>query len=349
MQENIIFYQLFEADSSTYTYIIADNKTKYAAIIDPVLETVERDLKLIVELELKLIYILETHIHADHITGANEIRKRTQAKTAVSSQAGVSCADISLNDGQELLLGDKKIKVIATPGHTDTCLTYYFEGMLFTGDTLLIRGCGRTDFQQGSSDKLYDSVHGRLYKLPEDTIIYPGHDYRGQTSTTIALEKKFNPRLNSSTTKDEFKKTMSELKLASPKKIHEAVLANLSCGVVKEGPVMRPRIMNGIPEVTCEEVYNELGKVRIIDVRRSEEFYGELGHIQGSELITLGPELANFLEKTNPSEEIVFVCRSGSRSGAATLESSSRGYKHTSNMTGGMLRWNELKQPVVKS
>lgn len=354
MRNDIIFHQLFESESSTYTYIIADKKSKEAAIIDPVLETVDRDLKLIEELGLKLSYVLDTHIHADHITGAGEIRKRTQAKTAVSQQAKVDCVDIPLEDGQELLLGDKKIKVIATPGHTNTCMTYSFEGMLFTGDALLIRGCGRTDFQEGSSDKLYESVHEKLFKLPEDTILYPGHDYRGQSSSTIGLEKKFNPRLGESKTKDDFKKIMSELNLANPKKIHEAVPANLACGKLKDARTLHPQVVDGIPEVTCEDVFAhtsqvESKKVRLIDVRRPDEFNGEYGHIKGAELITLGPELTSFLESGNRSEEIVFVCRSGGRSGTATAESIKLGYKFTINMAGGMIRWNERKQPVVRN
>lgn len=348
MTRDFIFHQLFEAESSTYTYIIADKKTKEAAIIDPVLETVDRDLKLIEELGLNLVYVLDTHIHADHITGAGEIRKRTKAKTAVSHQAQVQCVDISLDDGQELKLGEKSIMVISTPGHTDTCVSYYFEGMVFTGDALLIRGCGRTDFQAGSSDELYNSVHGKLFKLPEETIIFPGHDYRGQTSSTIALEKKFNPRLNETRTKEEFKKIMSELKLANPKKIHEAVPANLACGVSKDSRALHPQVVDGIPEVTCEDVLLKSKKVRLIDVRRPDEFNGEYGHIEGATLVTLGPELTEFLKNGNRADEIVFVCRSGGRSGTATAESIQRGYRFTANMVGGMIRWTELKQPVVR-
>ncbi len=227
MNYDIVFHQLYEPESSTYTYLIADKKTKEAAIIDPVLEMVDRDLKLVDELGLKLKYILDTHIHADHITAADEIRKRTSAKTAVSVDAEVPSVDIPLQDGQELNLGEKNIKVIATPGHTNTCLTFKFQNMIFTGDALLIRGCGRTDFQQGSSDKLYDSVQGKLFALPDETIIFPGHDYRGHTSSSIGEEKKYNPRLSTSKSKVEFGKIMAELKLANPKKIHEAVPANV--------------------------------------------------------------------------------------------------------------------------
>jgi len=233
-------------------------------------------------------------------------------------------------------------------------MTYFFEGLVFTGDALLIRGCGRTDFQQGSSEKLFDSVHEKIFKLSDDTIIFPGHDYRGQTSSTIELEKKFNPRLGLNQSKDDFKKTMSELKLANPKKIHEAVPANLACGHSKEARTIHPQVVDGIPEVTCEDVFGHLPyvdseKIRIIDVRRPDEFNNELGHVHGAEMITLGPDLTKFLENGNRSEEIIFVCRSGGRSGAATAESIKLGYKFTINMVGGMIRWNDKKQPTEKN
>lgn len=353
LENNTIFHQLFESESSTYTYIIADRQTKEAAIIDPVLETVDRDLKLIEELGLRLVYVLDTHIHADHITGAGEIRKRTEAKTAVSRRANVDCVDIALEDGQELTLGNKAIKVIATPGHTDTCLTFGFEGMVFTGDALLIRGCGRTDFQQGSADDLFESVREKLFQLPDDTVVYPGHDYRGLTSTTIGLEKAHNPRLGIKNSIEDFKKIMAELKLANPKKIHEAVPANLACGRPKDARVLHPQVVDGIPEITVEDVLRHLpdaeaGRVKLIDVRRPDEFNGELGHIKGATLVTLGPDLTDFLEKGNRAEEIIFVCRSGGRSGTAAVESIKLGYKFTINMVGGMIRWNEKKFQTEK-
>lgn len=354
MNKEIIFHQLFEAESSTYTYIIADKKSKEAAIIDPVLETVDRDIKLIEELGLKVIYALDTHIHADHITGAGELRKRLGVKTAVSTKADVPCVDIQLEDGQELLLGDKTIKVIATPGHTNTCLTFAFEGMIFTGDALLIRSCGRTDFQQGDSEKLYQSVREKLFKLPEETIVYPGHDYRGHTSSTVGIEKKYNARLKEDFSLEEFKKIMSELKLANPKKIHEAVPANLACGLPKDARTLRPQVVDGVPEITVEDLFSHVAdvkskKIRLIDVRRPDEYNNELGHVEGAELITLGPDLTSFLEKGDRTEEIIFLCRSGGRSGTATSESIKLGYKFTINMAGGMLRWNEKKLPVVRN
>lgn len=230
MEQSALFYQLFEHESSTYTYLIADVKTREAALIDAVLETVDRDLKLVSELGLKLKYVLETHIHADHITGAAEIRKRTGATTAVSVGAAVECADLTLKNGQELFLGAQKILALSTPGHTDSCMSYLWEGRIFTGDTLLIRGCGRTDFQQGSSEKLFASVKEILFKLPPETQVYPAHDYKGQTSSTIQMEMKHNPRLADHVPREVFLKIMADLKLADPKKILEAVPANMACG-----------------------------------------------------------------------------------------------------------------------
>ncbi len=346
--KDVIFYQLFESESSTYTYIIGDAKTREVALIDPVLETVDRDLKFISELGVTLKYVLDTHVHADHITGADVIRKRTGAKTAVSAEAHVDCVDIPLQHGQEIFLGDKKIKALATPGHTNSCMSFLFEDMVFTGDVLLIRGTGRTDFQQGSSDKMYQSIISQLFTLPDSIRVYPAHDYRGHTSSTIGQEKTFNPRIGNGKTLEEFKKIMSELKLANPKKIHEAVPANMACGKPKDSRTLHPQIVDGVPEVTVEDVQLNKSKLKLIDVRGPDEFHGELGHIPGSAMRVLGDELLKFLQEADKTEEIVFVCRSGARSGRATLAAKEMGFKFVSNMAGGMLRWNELKYPTEK-
>ncbi len=226
----MIFHQLFEKETSTYTYLLADSDSKEAVLIDPVLETVERDLKLIQELGLKLIYVLDTHIHADHVTAAGEIRKRLGIKTAVSHGAKVDCADLTMKDGTEIKFGKHLLKVLETPGHTDSCISLVCEGRVFTGDALLIRGNGRTDFQQGSSDRLYESINQKLFALPANTQVFPAHDYNGQTSSTIEMEMEFNPRVGQRKTKQEFIEIMKNLKLDPPKKIHEAVPANMSCG-----------------------------------------------------------------------------------------------------------------------
>ncbi|MFW7380653.1 MAG: MBL fold metallo-hydrolase [Oligoflexus sp.] len=348
MKNSIIFYQLFEAQSSTYTYLLADPETKEAVLIDPVVENLERDIKWVHESGVKLKYVLDTHVHADHITAANELRQRLGVKTAVSSGSKVSCADILLEDGQELEFGQKTIRAITTPGHTDSCMSYYTEGMVFTGDALLIRGCGRTDFQQGSSEKLYDSVHQKLFTLSDDTIVYPGHDYRGLTASTIGMEKKYNPRLGLDKTKADFVKIMAELKLANPKKIAEAVPANMACGKTSSDRVLNPQLVDGVPEVSPAELARHKDQVRIIDVRRPEEFNNELGHIPGAELVTLGEDLSRFLRSSDRTQEIVFVCRSGGRSNQATVESQQLGYKKTVNLVGGMLRWNEENLPVER-
>jgi len=345
---NIFVYQLFESQSSTYTYIIGDKVTQEMAIIDPVLETVDRDLKFIQDLDGNLLYVLDTHVHADHITGAGEIKKRVHAKTAVSKAAHVDCVDIPLEDGQELLLGDKKIKVISTPGHTSGCMSFYFEGKLFSGDALLIRSCGRTDFQQGSSETLYLSVTEKLFTLPDETEVYPGHDYRGFTRSTIGLEKALNSRLGRGIKKEEFVRIMSELKLAHPKKIQEALPANMACGAPKDMRVLHPQISDGIPEVSVFQVNEAKQNVLLLDVRRPDEFNAEYGHIEGAKLVTLGAELTEYLARGDKSNEIVFVCRSGGRSGQATSQALQLGYSKVANMVGGMITWNLQKLPIVR-
>ncbi len=234
MNSNLIFQQLFEVQSSTYTYLLADAFSKEAVLIDPVIETVDRDLRLIAELGLKLIYVLDTHIHADHVTGAGEIRKRTGVKTAVPKTASVTCADLNLSDGDELKFGQFTIQTLETPGHTDASLSFYCEQKVFTGDVLLIRGTGRTDFQSGSAEELYESVHQKLFTLPPETEVYPAHDYNGFTSSTIEMEIRYNPRVGSGKSKSQFVQIMKDLKLDLPKKIKESLPANMACGVFEE-------------------------------------------------------------------------------------------------------------------
>lgn len=220
--------QLFDPETSTYTYLLADRDE--AALIDPVIEQVDRDLALVRELGLKLSLVIETHVHADHVTAAGILRDRTGARTCASAD-GAPCMDCPLHDGDVLHLGDITLRVIATPGHTDDSVSYLVDGRVFTGDALLIHGCGRTDFQNGDAGQLYDSITKRLFTLPDETVVCPAHDYHGYTSSTIGEERRWNPRL-AGKTRDEFITFMNSLGLPPPKRLHEAVTANRACGMV---------------------------------------------------------------------------------------------------------------------
>lgn len=228
--KNLIFRQLFDYETWTYTYLLADSASKEAVLIDTVKEQSARDLGILQELGLKLKYVLETHVHADHITGAAKLREATGAKAGLSKTAGVACADVALEDGQELSFGPFTIRAMTTPGHTDTCMSYYSEGMVFTGDTLFVRDVGRTDFQQGSNEKMFASIREKLFHLPEDTLVYPGHDYRGRMMSTIAEERALNPKVGTARSFAQFEAEMKAMKLGPPKRLHIAVPANLKCG-----------------------------------------------------------------------------------------------------------------------
>ncbi len=225
---SLIFRQLFDLESSTYTYLLADPESKEGVIIDPVKEHLERDVQLIKDLDIKLKYVLETHLHADHITSSALIREATGAKICIGDSE-VKCADITISDGMEIEFGKYTIKILATPGHTSGCRCYYVDGMVFTGDTLLIRGCGRTDFQGGSAETLYKNINEKLFTLPDQTLVYPAHNYKSLAASTIGEEKQLNPRL-ASKSKEEFIEIMNNLNLQYPKKMDVAVPANRQCG-----------------------------------------------------------------------------------------------------------------------
>ncbi|MBD2592933.1 MBL fold metallo-hydrolase [Nostoc spongiaeforme FACHB-130] len=228
----MLFRQLFDVETSTYTYLIADLETKTAILVDPVLEQVERDRQLLQELGLTLKYCLETHIHADHITGTAKLREITGCLGIVPENAQAGCADRFMKDGEVIELGSVKVEAIATLGHTDSHNAYFVNGThLLTGDSLFIRGCGRTDFQSGNAGMMYDAVTQKLFTLPDETLVYPGHDYRGHTVSTIGEEKQLNPRFTGRN-REEFIQLMANLNLPNPKKIMEAVPANQRCGNV---------------------------------------------------------------------------------------------------------------------
>lgn len=232
----MLFRQLFDPDTSTYTYLLADEETREAVLIDPVIGQVKRDLALIRELDLRLVYALDTHVHADHVTALGMLREATGCKTVVSAKAGVSCHDVAVEEGDRLRFGAHALEVLETPGHTDGCLSFVTEDrkMVFTGDALLVRGTGRTDFQQGDPVRLYRSITEKIFTLPDSTIVYPGHDYQGHTASTVGEEKRFNPRLGEGKSLEEYVAIMENLNLPKPRYIDQALPANLECGTGEE-------------------------------------------------------------------------------------------------------------------
>jgi sulfur dioxygenase len=225
----LVFEQLFDPESSTYTYLIGDSDAKVAALIDPVAEQVERDLARVAAHGLRLVHTIETHVHADHVTGGGALAERTGSLPVVHRDSPVTCEAVRLANGDRFHVGALELQVLETPGHTPESLSFVLDGRVFTGDALLIGTCGRTDFQGGDAGALYDSIHARLFTLPDETIVYPAHDYAGHTSTTIGAEKHDNKRL-AGKSRDEFITLMDGLGLPPPKKLDVALSANLGCG-----------------------------------------------------------------------------------------------------------------------
>lgn len=226
----MIFDQFFEPDSSTFTYLLGCEHTRQAVLIDTVECDVEKYVAALHQHGLTLVYTLETHVHADHVTAADTLRKRLGSKSVVHRDAGAMCGDLLVTDGIHIQVGSIDIEVRYTPGHTNGCVSYYVGDRIFTGDALLIGGCGRTDFQQGNAGQLYDSIHKQIFSLPDETLIYPGHDYNGNTVSTVGQEKRENKRLGGQKSRQEFVEIMANLKLAYPKQIDVALPANQACG-----------------------------------------------------------------------------------------------------------------------
>ena len=222
----MIFEQLFDTKSSTYTYIVSSGKGREALIIDPVIENTNEYIKILKNLDLKLVKVIDTHIHADHITALNELKKRTNCTRIMGEKSKSEVIDLRIKDGETIKVESIELKAIYTPGHTDCSYSYLMNDRVFTGDTLLINGTGRTDFQNGSSQDAYDSLFNKLLKLPEKTLVYPGHDYNGKKNSTIENEKNNNPRLQVSS-KEEYVEIMNNLNLENPKMLDVAVPSNL--------------------------------------------------------------------------------------------------------------------------
>ena len=226
----MIFKQIFDTESSTYTYLIASSKGREAVIIDPVIENVDNYIKILGELDLKLVKVIDTHIHADHVTGATKLKKATNCTTLMGEHTPADAVEIKVKDGEIIEIDNLKIKSLYTPGHTSDSYSFLLDNYLFSGDTLLINGTGRTDFQNGSSKDAYNSLFNNILKLPEETLVYPGHDYNGKFSSTIGNEKKFNPRLQVKNV-DEYVEIMSNLNLSKPEMMDSNVSKNIRLGV----------------------------------------------------------------------------------------------------------------------
>lgn len=342
----MIFRQLFDPTSSTYSYLLGDEASGEAVLIDSVFEQARRDAALVRELGLKLVATLETHVHADHVTGAWALKQRTGSSLTVAGKSGATGADRCLEEGDRVTFGSHALTARATPGHTGACLTYVLEGggMAFTGDALLIRGTGRTDFQQGSAHTLYHSVRDRILSLPDATLLYPAHDYRGLTVTSVAEEKRYNPRLGGDIGEADFAGHMAHLNLPHPRQIDIAVPANLRCGrpegPVQEDPSWAPLTYTfaGLLEIQPEALEECGQSVQVLDVRETAELTGPLGHIKGAIPIPLG-ELAARAGELDRTRPVVAVCRSGSRSAQAVALLGKAGFDRVANLAGGIQRW----------
>ncbi len=344
----LIFRQLFDATSSTYTYLLGDLRSGECVLIDPVFEQAQRDAALIGELGLALRWTLETHVHADHVTGAWLLRQRLGSRIALAAAAQASGADRALVHGERIAFGPRHVEVRATPGHTNGCLSYVLDdaSRAFTGDALLIRGCGRTDFQQGDARALYGSVHQHLFTLPAHCLLYPAHDYNGITATSVEEERRFNPRLGGEAAEADFVGFMQNLNLPHPKQIDRAVPANLRCGEPADGLAPPAEqtwaalrlAFSGLWEIDPRALDDVRARVQVLDVRERDEFSGALGHIPGAVSLPLG-ELDARSGELDATRPVVAVCRSGARSARAVAMLQKAGFKQVANLAGGMLRW----------
>lgn len=356
----LVFRQLFDPQSSTYTYLLGDSSSGEALLIDPVFEHARRDMALLRELGLRPIATLDTHVHADHVTGAWLLKAASGSQIMLSEASAADNADRLLRHGDRVAFGTRHVEARATPGHTNGCMTYVLDdqSMAFTGDSLLIRGCGRTDFQQGSPERLYRSVREQILSLPPGCLLYPGHDYRGLTVTSVAEEKRFNPRLGGDVNEADFAGYMNNLGLPHPKLMDIAVPANLRCGrpehatAQAQEPSWAPLTCNfgGIWEIQpaaleeCIAGARAGDQVQVIDVREPAEFTGGLGHIPGARLLPLA-QLASRIAEIDKARPVVTVCRSGARSAQASVLLQKSGFSQVANLAGGMLRWRAESLP----
>jgi sulfur dioxygenase len=343
----MLFRQLFDQTSGTYSYLLASRRGGEALIIDPVLEKVDRYLQLVRELDLKLVKAVDTHMHADHITGLGALRDKTHCITVMGEQTKADVVSIRLTDGDKLTIEGLALDVLYTPGHTDDSYSFVMPDRVFTGDTLLIRGTGRTDFQNGDARAQYESIFGRLLKLPDTTLVYPAHDYKGDTVSTIGEEKTYNPRLQVKSV-DEYVALMNGLKLSNPKMMDVAIPANMKVGFHQEEVARRGWA------VMPEQGLGLVGKpdVALVDLREKSERERH-GVIPGSlhvpypalqENISAGGMLNELAKSTG--RRLVFYCAFGERSAMAVQAAQDARLSSACHLQGGIAAWKTAGGPV---
>ncbi|MBW8907926.1 MAG: MBL fold metallo-hydrolase [Mesorhizobium sp.] len=344
----MIFRQLFDSVSGTYSYLLASRRGGEALIIDPVLEKVERYLQLVNELDLRLVKAVDTHLHADHITGLGALRDKTHCVTVMGEQTKADVVSMRLADGDKLAIEGLALDVIYTPGHTDDSYSFILPDRVFTGDTLLIRGTGRTDFQNGDPRQQYESIFGRLLRLADETLIFPAHDYKGETVSTIGEEKAFNPRLQVKSV-DEYVDIMNNLKLSNPKMMDVAVPANMKVGLHQDDIASRGWA------VSAEQALALVGRpdVALIDLREQSErerhgvipgaIHLPYGRLQ--ENIVAGGMLHELAKST--AKRILFYCAFGERSAMAVQAAQDVGIASARHIQGGIDAWRKASGPLM--
>ncbi len=349
---NLLFRQFFDAETGTFTYLLVDVPSRQGVLIDSVFEQHARDLSLIRELGVELMASIDTHAHADHVTGSWLMHEATGCAIGLAAAARAENVTLPLRHGDRVAFGGRFLEVRSTPGHTDGCISFVLDDqtMAFTGDALLVRGCGRCDFQQGNAHSLWSSITEQLFTLPESCLLYPGHDYTGRTVTSVAEEKAFNARLGGAATERDFVGHMENMKLPHPHRIAEALPGNMRSGKPRSqqpsadwAPLQRSYA--GLPELLPAWVAAHRDELTVLDVRSAEEFAGPDGRVAGSLLIPL-PELEARSGEIPLGRPVVVVCHSGSRSALATQQLLKAGVGQVANLQGGLRRWADAGYPL---
>jgi sulfur dioxygenase len=341
----MIFRQLFDQTSGTYSYLLASRRGGEALILDPVLEKVDRYIQLLRELDLKLVKAVDTHIHADHITGLGALRDRTHCITVMGEQSGVDVVSMRVTEGDKVEIEGVALDVLYTPGHTDDSYSFLLPDRVFTGDTLLIRGTGRTDFQNGNPRAQYQSLFGKLLKLPDETLVFPAHDYKGDTVSTIGEEKAFNPRLQVRSV-DEYVDLMNSLNLPNPKMMDVAVPANMRIGLAQDEVARRGWAVTPDEALTLQD----RSDVVLVDLRETRE-REKHGTIPGSlhapypdlrENVQQGGVLYELVASTG--KRLVFFCAFGERSAMAVQAAQDAGIASACHIHGGLDAWKKVNR-----